>query len=302
MCVHQPVFLDFIRENLIKNTDQYCVDATLGEGGHSECFLSLKKEVIAFERDPIILHHAQKRLLPYKKAIHYYRSNFSNMKTVLEKEKKKIDFALFDLGISMFHYKKSQRGFSFLKDEALDMRLSPSLKKTASDLINTSSKQLLGDIFYQYGEETRSRQIATHLVSLRKKSPIKTTFQLAQAICSLIPKKTKTHPATKVFQALRIKVNEELSFIEQALYQILDFLSIEARLAVISYHSLEDRIVKNVFKALLKSPVNENKYRSTKKEKVHYQLFFKKPVQASFQERQQNPSSRSAKMRVLLKV
>ncbi len=302
MCVHQPVFLNFIRDHLIKKTDQYFVDATLGEGGHSECFLSLQKKVIAFERDPIILHHAQKRLLPYNKAIHYYGCNFSNMKTVLEKEKKKIDFALFDLGISMFHYKKSERGFSFLKDEALDMRLNPSLKKTASDLINTSSKEALGDIFYKYGEETRSKQIAAHLVKLRRKTPIKTTLQLAQAICYLIPKKTKTHPATKVFQALRIKVNEELSFIEQSLYQILDFLSIGARLVVISYHSLEDRIVKNVFKALLKSPVNENKYRSVKKKNIYYELFFKKPVQASLQERKQNPSSRSAKMRVLLKV
>ena len=307
---HVPVLADFIGNHLVKKTDKYMVDATLGEGGHSQIFLEMGKKVIAFDRDIDILTLAKENLSKYKNDLVCVRNNFAEMGRFFKKGhlfgienwKEKIDFALFDLGISMYHYKGSGRGFSFLTSEPLNMKLEKTLSKSACDILADSSKEELADIFYYYGGEKKSRKIANYLVLKREKNPITNSLELADLVKKIVKTDGKTHPATRVFQALRIAVNDELSFIKKGILSLLDFLSPNGRLAVITYHSLEDKIVKDTFLSLVEKPKNVNKYRTSVAKKKNYKLMFKKPIVANEEEIAKNKSARSAKMRVLLKM
>lgn len=300
---HQPVLLDYIVKNLLPNRD-LIVDATLGEGGHTLAFLEKNKHVICFERDKQILAKAKNRLKNYNN-VQYINQNFSNINCLTEKYSKKIDLILFDLGISMFHYRESQRGFSFYNEEKLDMRLDEN-KVSAYEVINFFPEEDLANLFYRYGEEKKSRLYASRICNFRQQQKITTNREL----CDIITggkkwNKKKIHPATKIFQAIRIHVNDELSHIEKALQNTLPLLSANGALAVISYHSLEDRIVKNFFKTVLPIKKQINKYRLKKEDSNElYNNCYSaetKIILADKKELQQNKSSRSAKMRILYK-
>lgn len=298
---HIPVFANFICEYLIIPTDRYAVDFSLGEGGHSQALLVRGLSLLAFEQDGNVLNKAKNRLKNYSK-ITYVHDNFENAFFHLKLFDKSIDFALFDLGISNFHYRESNRGFSFdytNGEEKLDMRLNPNFKLSAADIVNTYAEKELADLLYLYGGEKKSRRIASAICYHRQQRPITNNKELVKIILSC-SRHSKIHPATKTFQALRIVVNRELKVIPPALDAVTHFLAPGGRLAVISYHSLEDQIVKRKFIDLTGRKKNFNKYR----EKITvnlYKTWRKKPIIPSLEEIKRNPSARSAKLRVLVK-
>ncbi|EMJ90925.1 16S rRNA (cytosine(1402)-N(4))-methyltransferase [Leptospira alstonii serovar Pingchang str. 80-412] len=288
--------LRIFTENFHKDDPVLFLDGTAGEGGHSLLFLKEfpNSKVILCDRDPAMLSRATSRLNDCKERVIPIQTNFSE-----------IDFALLnshgihetpqgillDLGISTFHLFHSGRGFSFREAEPLDMRLTPDGGLSARDVINTYSKDRLMNIFYTYGEERWSKKIAEVIVDRRKQNSIATASELADLISKIIPRKfwpPGRHPATRIFQALRIEVNQELAHIEKGLASLLNLLRLGGVIQVISFHSLEDRIVKNSLRDYAKQ--------------YGFELLTKKPILPSEEETAENPASRSAKLRALRKT
>lgn len=266
------------------------VDCTCGEGGHTHRFLAAypNLRVIALDRDPGILEKAKVRMEEYASRFTPLNIAFDEFFKTAEEEQ--YDLILFDLGISSYHYEESGRGFSFRKGETLDMRLDPTDPISAMDVVNGYPEERLADVIYRYGEERYSRRIARAIVSERRLSKINDTERLAQIIYKAVPPAYRygyLHPATRTFQAIRIEVNGELDRIEVALAGAVRSLKKGGRIAVISFHSLEDRIVKWFFKDLEGDQVN---------------ILTKKPLVPSEEERNENPPSRSAKLRVIEKL
>lgn len=304
---HKPVLLKECLELLApKKANSLMIDGTLGEGGHTEAFLSkyLDLQIYGIDADAEIQNRAKLRLKSFGNRVNFfnlwtddYLENYSNQK--------KPDIILLDLGISIFHYEASNRGFSFFSDEKLDMRLNPKIKNTAADLIASLSENDLANTIYNYGEERYSRKIANRIVESRKISPITSAKQLANLIVDAVPvsyRHGRLHPATKTFQALRIAVNDELKRLPRLLDLSFNILADGGRLAIISFHSLEDRIVKNYFRSLSKTIVENENMPITKKDKSFLAtLITKKPIVASDAEIKENPPSRSAKLRVIEK-
>ncbi len=282
------------------------IDCTLGLGGHSEAILGKigkKGKLMVFEQDEANLKEAKKRLRPYKDQIVYVHENFENLRESLDKHKFKPDAILFDLGLSSPHIDDPERGFSFQKEGPLDMRFDKRQKLTAEKVINTFNERNLANVIYEFGEERRSRIIAKKIVSERKNKPIKTTTQLAEIIEKAIKGKQKIHPATRTFQALRIYINRELEVLKSALIQAIDALNVGGRIAVISYHSLEDRIVKNIFRHYTQTCICPKELpicQCNFKKKLY--ILTRKPIIPSGIEVSQNPRARSAKLRVAEKV
>jgi 16S rRNA (cytosine1402-N4)-methyltransferase len=319
--VHTPVLWqeisDYIENSKFKGRG-LLADCTLGEGGHSELYLTKFPElkIVAFERDIEILKKAEKRLEPFKDRIELINDNFSEISKHLQ-GKGEINYLLYDFGISSFHYEQSGRGFTYSKDEPLDMRLSADQDLTAFDVVNSYIEKDLSDIIRDFGEDSWHQKIASVICSERKIKKIETASELASIILRAIPKKfhvKNIHPATRVFQALRIEVNDELSSIEKSLEDSFGFLSSGGRIMAISFHSLEDRIVKNMFKKFAGLSIvdtNEQKgagpkyvmdiRRPVKHEKKAI-LLTKKPVTPSQDELNTNRRSRSSKLRVCEKI
>ena len=279
------------------------LDATLGEGGHTIAFLKEGKTVISLERDSLILREAKKKIAEHfpksyiQQNLTLYQTNYANLDSILTKQKN-IDFALFDLGISMFHYKASGRGFSFQKEEPLDMRLDENSSSNAENIINTYSEKEISQILTKYGEEKFAPKIAKKICVIREQQPIKTSKQLAELIYYAVPpfyRHKKIHPATKSFQGLRIFINQELSHISQGITAIINRLQKNGRIAIISYHSLEDRIVKATLKEFVQAKKNINKYRETTSQPL---FSSSKVIYPSVEEIKKNKASRSAKMRI----
>ncbi|MFY7843324.1 MAG: 16S rRNA (cytosine(1402)-N(4))-methyltransferase RsmH [Rhabdochlamydiaceae bacterium] len=287
-------FLSFFADKKIR----VFFEGTLGAGGHAEALLSSHPEIelyIACDKDPQAIDIAKKRLSCWREKLHIYQGDFVQLERYLERSRvDSIDGAFFDFGVSSMQIDQPEKGFSFMKEGPLDMRMDPSQPLTAQKLINEASEQQLSDWFFLYGEEKKSRQIAKAIVEERRKYMIKTTTQLSDLILKVFNnKRGKLHPATLVFQALRIVVNQELSSIKEALLKSLNFLSKGQRVGAISFHSLEDRIVKNVFKeACYLSKEDKRQGRG-----VLAHLVTKKPLEADWAELRLNPRSRSAKMR-----
>ncbi|RMH09007.1 MAG: 16S rRNA (cytosine(1402)-N(4))-methyltransferase RsmH [Aquificota bacterium] len=281
--MHIPVLFDTAVELLLGNGGRVYVDCTLGLGGHARRILEKnpKAYLIGIDRDPYALEKAEENLKDFEGRFSLYHANFSQLDQVLEQEGiSKVDGFLFDLGVSMLQL-KSERGFSFQRDAPLDMRMDPRESLTAYKVVNTYSERELERIFREYGEEKRAKSLARAIVLARAKKPIKTTGELVDIILSVIPHRGRIHPATKVFQAIRIEVNRELENLQTALEKTLYFLTKGGRLVVISFHSLEDRIVKNFFR----------------EHKDKLKTLTKKPITPSMEEIRQNPASRSAKLR-----
>ena len=279
------------------------VDCTLGGGGHSEFILqriSPNGRLIAFDIDQDAIDAASERLKDYKN-LTIIKSSYTNIKQVLHNLgiEKITGGVLFDLGASYHQLTKQERGFSFSKEAPLDMRFNKDADFSAYDVVNTYSEEDLVRIFSEYGEEHFSKRIAKEIVTKRKIKKIETTTELSDLIINCTPHvKSKVHPATRVFQAIRIEVNGELQNVKQTLNDILDLLEFDAIISVISFHSLEDRIVKQIFK------YNSTRCHCDKTQAICncpppiLELVNKKPIIASEKEIKENPPSRSAKLRV----
>ncbi|MCK9186122.1 16S rRNA (cytosine(1402)-N(4))-methyltransferase RsmH [Candidatus Gracilibacteria bacterium] len=312
---HVSVLKNDVEKLLELKKGEIVVDATLGLGGHAMMLLKnvgKTGKLIAFEQDERNLKEAKKRIKEFAKEVKnvfYISDNFRYLKKrITEIGIEKIDAILFDLGLSSPHIDDSNRGFSFLNDGPLDMRFDERNPLTAEIVVNEWKEEDLVKIFYEYGEEKYARKIAREICSHRKAEKFTSTLQLANfievTVCGGIGKrwKEKIHPATRVFQALRIAVNDELKALSDALDQAAEMLNIGGRIAVISYHSLEDRIVKQFFKELQQPQVTmeESIYRN------HGDPIFepitRKPIVPTDEEIEQNRRSRSAKLRVYKKV
>ncbi|MCU0846759.1 MAG: 16S rRNA (cytosine(1402)-N(4))-methyltransferase RsmH [Spirochaetes bacterium] len=293
---HEPVLwrevLHFIEDSPLRG-EGVLVDCTLGEGGHSE--LILKKfsriKILAFERDPEILDVAKKRLEGFGGRIEFINDNFSNISDRIGEMAGGIGYILFDFGISSYHFDRSGRGFAISRDERLDMRLDGA-GRDASRVVNGLTEKELADIFYRYGEERWSRRIASYIAARRREKVIETTTDLAEIVLSAIPARYRVrniHPATRVFQALRIFVNDELAAIEKGLSGAFGLLSNAGRIMAISFHSLEDRLVKNSFRRMADDGHT-------------VRILTKKPLCAQDDEVAGNTRARSAKLRVCERI
>ena len=279
------------------------VDCTLGGGGHSELILqrvSPNGRLIAFDIDQDAIDASSERLKDYKN-LTIIKSSYTNIKQVLKDLgiEKITGGVLFDLGASYHQLTKQERGFSFSKEALLDMRFDKDNDFTAYDVVNSYSEDDLIRIFSEYGEEHFSKRIAREIVSKRKLKKIETTTELANLIVNCTPHvKSKVHPATRVFQALRIEVNHELQNVKQTLTDIFDILEFGAIISVISFHSLEDRIVKQLFKYYSTSCHCDKTQAVCNCPPPVLELINKKPITATEEEIKQNPPSRSAKLRI----
>ena len=301
---HIPVLLKEVLHYLIpKKGGGVYIDCTLGGGGHSKAILERIYPdglLIGIDRDIEAIKAARKELSNFLDRAILIRDNFKNLEEILSNLKiKVIAGVLFDLGVSSHQLRERERGFSFREDGHLDMRMDPTQKFNASTLINNYTEEELVRIFGKYGEERFSKRIARLIVLERQKNPITTTKQLADLVIRALPKAKKRgrwriHPATRVFQAIRIEVNQELDLLEKSLNQAIKVLEDKGRICVISYHSLEDRIVKNVFKKAEREKVAKENY--------GLKIITKKPIRASQEEIKRNPKARSAKLRVAEKA
>lgn len=299
---HIPVLLDEVLKGLNPQPGQRLIDGTVGAGGHAQAILEATApngQVLGFDVDPSALDIARQRLAPYGDRISLVNANFVQMAAVArDYDFLPVQGILLDLGLSSMHLNAAERGFSFQSEGPLDMRYDPSGTTTAADLVNNLPQSDLADLIYHFGEERRSRAIARAIVTAR---PLHSTRQLANVVARAVGgrQKAKIHPATLTFQALRIAVNDELEKLSKALPRAMTLLSPGGRLAVISFHSLEDRIVKDFFKRESKDcicppeqPICTCDHRAT----LH--IITQKPVTASEQEISLNPKARSAKLRV----
>ena len=292
--VHYPVMHREVLENLpIPEGDSLFIDCTTGEGGHTSLFLSSYPSltVIGIDRDSVIQKKAIERLSGFGGRFHPVNAWFDDY--LSEAPSESADAILFDLGISMFHYLESDRGFSFRNDEPLDMRLNPEAGLSAADIVNGYSEENLADVIYRYGEERYSRRIARAIAEKRESAPIESSSALAEIIRAAVPKDYRygrIHPATRTFQALRIEVNKELDRITPALGDAIRVLKKGGRIAVITFHSLEDRKVKWFFKD------------EAQKENPRIRILTKKPIVPSEEEEAENSPSRSAKLRVVERI
>jgi len=283
------------------------VDCTVGEGGHSELFLSRFPDlkIIAMDRDAEILETARRRLKPYADRIDYIIDNFFNISQHLDKMTAGIHYFLYDFGISSYHFERSGRGFAFAKDERLDMRLDGK-GTSAHQVVNTFDEKVLSDIIFRYGEESWAKKIASAIARGRRSAPIETTAALADIVLGAIPRKfhvRNIHPATRVFQALRIFVNDELTAIDRGLDQSYKFTATGGRIMAISFHSLEDRIVKEKFRALSRGCTcgKERQYCQCSGEGL-VKILTKKPLRPQIDEIKSNTRARSARLRVCEKA
>jgi 16S rRNA (cytosine1402-N4)-methyltransferase len=288
---HYPVMYREVLNLLDLRQRRIVVDCTIGVGSHAYKIMEVMGRdsfLIGIDRDQDSLSVANQRLKSFAGRFVLIKGDFSDLAKILGKLNiNRVDAFLFDLGISTYQLSNPQRGFSFLNEGPLDMRMDKDSFLSAYDLINNLSEGELENIFKKFGEERYSRRIAHFLVEVRKKEPIATTTQLARMIKEIIPQSSryyKIHPATRVFQSLRIAVNRELEALKAGLSEAISFLNKGGRIAVISFHSLEDRIVKHLFR---------NYYTEGA-----LNIITKKPLEPSDLEKAENPSSRSAKLRV----
>lgn len=303
--MHESVLLTESIEYLNLNKKSIVVDCTLGYAGHSSQILKKIKEgyLYAFDQDKEAIKEADKRLKEIGNNYEIINTNFVNLKEEIKKRIDKVDGILFDLGVSSPQLDEAERGFSFHKDAKLDMRMNQDQKLNAYDVVNTYSLEKLIKIFKVYGEEKYANSIAKGIVNKRKNSPINTTLELAEIIKENVPEKYRRigHPARKVFQAIRIEVNDELNVFEKALKDALDLIKIKGRICVITFHSLEDRICKQVFnevssipKELQNLPIIPDEY------KPKYKVIAN--IKPKDSEIEKNNRSRSARLRVIERV
>jgi len=309
MFEHYSVLKNDTIKGLNINPHGTYVDCTVGGGGHSEHIVRELDDgmLIAFDQDHAALKAAQEKLKPYQKNMIFIHSNFKNLEEkLIENGIQKVDGILFDLGVSSPQLDRGERGFSYHKDALLDMRMDQTQELTAFNVVNDWSYNDLVSIFFKYGEEKFSKQIARKIEAKRKIEPIKTTQQLVEVIKDAIPAPARRkggHPGKRIFQAIRIAVNDELNVFNDALHQAARVLSLKGRLVVITFHSLEDRICKQAFKKWSTTKeVPRNMPVIPKDHEAPFKLITRKPIVATEEELDENRRSRSAKLRIVEKV
>lgn len=284
------------------------IDGTLGAGGHAKAVLTAHPEIrkcIGIDQDPDAMLIARKALKEWEGKIHFWQSNFYEALAQLHKDRVKVDAILLDLGVSSMQLDRPEKGFSFSVDGPLDMRMNPEAPLTAEEVVNGWSEEALGRIFRDYGEEKRWRAAARAIARAREAEPIKSTRKLVEILLPVIPKKKgkSIHPATLIFQAIRICVNRELEVLEKALPLCLDILHPGGIIAVISFHSLEDRIVKQFFHYCASDKVETSGIGGVFLDKIPtVRVLTRKPLVATEREINENPRSRSAKLRAVEKL
>ncbi|MFH1853831.1 MAG: 16S rRNA (cytosine(1402)-N(4))-methyltransferase RsmH [Candidatus Omnitrophota bacterium] len=294
-CLHSPVLLEEVLHFLNPTPGKIIIDATVGGGGHTEEITRLIHPggmLIGMDRDSESLKIAHERLKGFQTTVKLINKNFRNIKDVMTTLGiGETDGILFDLGISSIQLEAEERGFSIRHSGPLDMRMDRSECLTAKDLVNTLSEEELSSLIREFGEERFHRRIARRIITERRRKLIETTAELTKIVCRSVPRGSKwqrIHPATRTFQALRISVNKELTAIEEALNAAPDILRPGGTLCIISFHSLEDRIAKNILKKFKSQGI--------------FRILTKKPVTAGDKELSQNPRARSAKLRAAVKL
>jgi 16S rRNA (cytosine1402-N4)-methyltransferase len=289
---HLPVFVNEAVAYLNCSGNKIIVDCTVGEGGHAESILGRLGPsgiFLGIDRDQDALVASKERLRSFKQRSYLIWDNFTNLKGALKKTGiDQVDGILFDLGVSSLQLNRAARGFSFLREGPLDMRMDHTRKPSAIDLVNKASFKELSHIIHEFGEERWAKRITRAILKERTKALLATTGQLAEIVARAVPGRGRIHPATRTFQALRIKVNRELENLQETLPQAVDILRAGGRICVISYHSLEDRIVKHFFKDCAR--------------RGSLNILTKKPLTPRREELTINPRARSAKLRAVERI
>lgn len=311
MFEHKTVLLEETINGLAVNPDGVYVDCTLGGGGHAEYLLTklgTKGHLYAFDQDQQALEYVQKKLKKYieQDQLTLIQSNFRSIKSALnEKGISVVDGIYYDLGVSSPQFDQADRGFSYRMDARLDMRMNRQQSLSAFEVVNEWDYDDLVRIIYRYGEEKFAKRIARRIEAQRKVQAIETTGQLAELVKEAIPAATRRsggHPAKRTFQAIRIAVNDELMALEESLDQGLSLLSQHGRLAVISFHSLEDRLVKQMFKQVSSVPETPRNLPILTQQEAEYRLVNRKPIVADAIELAENRRAHSAKLRIIERV
>ena len=303
--MHISVLLNECIENLNLKDDSVIVDCTLGYGGHSSEILKriTKGKLYSFDQDDEAIKSAKNRLDKIGNNYTIIRSNVVNLESEIKKYENSVDGILYDLGVSSPQLDEAERGFSFHNDAELDMRMDKTSPLTAYDVVNNYSYEELTNILYKYGEEKYASSIAKKIIKERELKPIKTTLELVEIIKSAVPEKYKRdkHPARKTFQAIRIEVNKELDVFESSLRQALDLVKIGGRVCVITFHSLEDKICKNIFKSVSEVDKNLRNMPIIPDELMpKYKVIAN--IKPSLEELANNNRARSARLRVIERV
>lgn len=307
---HIPVLLNESIEGLNIQEDGIYVDCTVGGAGHSSEILKKIKSnghLYGFDQDAVAIETAQAKLSRISPRFTLIHTNFRNMKGELKvRGITKVNGILFDLGVSSYQFDNGDRGFSYNHNAVLDMRMDKRQEFNAYSLVNTWSEKDISDILFKYGEEKFAKQIARKIIEFRKTRPLTTTFELVDIIKSAIPaskRKDGGHPAKRTFQALRVAVNDELNVLRNALEDALELLDTNGRVCVITFQSLEDRIVKEMFKEASSGPSwKRGMPISLNEEKAKYRLITKHPIVADSDELDKNNRSHSAKLRIIEKI
>lgn len=307
---HVSVLLNEAVDALNVKDEGIYVDLTLGRGGHSKEILKklTSGHLYCFDKDEEAIVESKQNLTELQEKVTIIRDDFRNFKSRLnELGIDSVDGILLDLGVSSPQFDEGSRGFSYREDSRLDMRMDTRQKLTAYDVVNTYSLQELTRVFREYGEDKYSYQIARKIVEKRQQKPVETTSELVEIIKCCKPQKElakKGHPAKQIFQALRIEVNDELNALKDALKDALEMLNVEGRIVVITFHSLEDRIVKTMFQTVSKvEGTRKNVYSlPSKDDEPNYQLVNNKVILPSEKEMEENPRSKSAKLRAIRRV
>jgi 16S rRNA (cytosine1402-N4)-methyltransferase len=301
---HRPVLARGVVELLEPKPGSLVVDATCGGGGHTQALLESGADVLALDQDPDAVEHVSEQLARFGPRLTVRQANFRHTAKVLDDLGIRIiGGALLDLGVSSRQLENAERGFSLLRNGPLDMRMDPRNQLTAATIVNEYSEEQLTRLFRELGEEPAARRIASLIAKMRKTSPFRETLPLAHAIEKAVGRHGRRHPATQVFQALRMEVNDELGALEDGLRVLSARLGPGARIAAIAFHSLEDRIVKNFFRDHSRQWLDRPEWPAPQRNPDYdLKLVTLKPVEPSEDEQRANPRSRSAKLRVAEKL
>lgn len=301
---HRPVLATEVVELLAPRPGALVVDGTCGGGGHAEAILQTGADILGLDQDPDAIAFAGERLAQFGGRVTLRQANFRDATRVLDElGVTGIGGALLDLGVSSRQLENAERGFSLMRNGPLDMRMDPRRERTAADVVNGYSEEELTNLFRDLGEEPAARRIASQLVKQRKTEPFRETVQLARAVEKIVWRHGRRHPATQVFQALRMEVNDELGALAAGLEALTLRLEAGARIAVITFHSLEDRIVKNYFRDRSREWLDRPEWPEPRPNPDYkFALVTAKPVEPDAEEQRTNPRSRSAKLRVAERI
>ena len=301
---HRPVLAAEVMELLAPRPSSLVVDATCGGGGHTEAILKSGADVLALDQDPEAIQHATDRLASFGGRVTLRQANFRYADKVLDElGVTTIGGALLDVGVSSRQLENAERGFSMMRNGPIDMRMDPRNVLTAADIVNNYSEEQLTRLFRDLGEEPAARRIASLIVKARKSAPFRETLPLARAIEKVVERHGRRHPATQVFQALRMEVNDELGALTEGLRVLTGRLETGGRIAVITFHSLEDRIVKNFFRDRSREWLDRPEWPAPRRNPEYdLKLITPKPVEPGEDEQRANPRSRSAKLRAAEKI